>query len=153
VNVFRGVNNVTLDAKGRLSIPTRYRAQLKTSCDGQMVMTVDREHSLLLYPLPVWEDIERKLIKLPTLNKQARRLQRLLIGHATECELDGQGRVLVAPPLREFAELDKKTVMIGQGNKFEIWDEQTWVAKRDMWFEEESAEEGELSPELGTLSL
>ncbi|MEW4983242.1 MAG: division/cell wall cluster transcriptional repressor MraZ [Cycloclasticus sp.] len=152
-DLFRGVNNVTLDAKGRLSIPTRYRAQLKTSCDGQMVMTVDREHSLLLYPLPVWEDIERKLIKLPTLNKQARRLQRLLIGHATECELDGQGRVLVSPPLREFADLNKKTVMIGQGNKFEIWNEQTWIIKRDMWFEEENAEEGELSPELGMLSL
>ena len=106
-----------------------------------------------MYPLHVWEDIERKLIKLPTLNKQARRLQRLLIGHATECELDGQGRVLVSPPLREFAGLDKKVVMIGQGNKFEIWDEQTWVTKRDIWFEEENAEDGELSPELGSLSL
>ena len=136
-----------------MSIPTRYRAQLKASCDGQMVMTVDREHSLLLYPLQTWEDIERKLIKLPTLNKQARRLQRLLIGHATECEMDGQGRVLVAPPLREFAELDKKVVMTGQGNKFEIWNEQIWVAKRDQWFEEESLEEGDLSPELGALSL
>lgn len=136
-----------------MSIPTRYRAQLKASCDCQLVMTVDRDGSLLLYPLHTWEDIERKLIKLPTLNKQARRLQRLLIGHATECEMDGQGRVLVAPPLREFAELDKKVVMIGQGNKFEIWNEQTWLAKRDQWFEEESLEEGELSPELGALSL
>ena len=151
--MFRGVNNVTLDAKGRMSIPTRYRAQLKDSCDGQMVMTVDREGSLLLYPLPTWEDIERKLTKLPTLNKQARRLQRLLIGHATECEMDGQGRVLVAPPLREFAELGKKVVMIGQGNKFEIWDEQTWITKRDEWFEEENLEDGELSPELESLSL
>jgi MraZ protein len=61
--------------------------------------------------------------------------------------------VLVSPPLREFAELDKKTVMIGQGNKFEIWNEQAWVTKRDVWFEEEIAEEGDLSPELGTLSL
>ena len=151
--MFRGVNNVTLDAKGRMSIPTRYRAQLKASCDGQLVMTVDRDGSLLLYPLHTWIDIERKLTNLPTLNKQARRLQRLLIGHATECEMDGQGRVLVAPPLREFAELDKKVVMIGQGNKFEIWNEQTWITKRDQWFEEESLEEGELSPELGALSL
>lgn len=151
--LFRGVNNVTLDAKGRLSIPTRYRAQLMASCDGQMVMTVDREHSLLLYPLPVWEDIERKLIQLPTLNKQARRLQRLLIGHATDCELDGQGRVLVSPPLREFANLEKKIVMIGQGNKFEIWNDKTWVIKRDIWFEEENEEDGELSPELESLSL
>ncbi|ORU89942.1 MAG: division/cell wall cluster transcriptional repressor MraZ [Cycloclasticus sp. symbiont of Poecilosclerida sp. M] len=151
--MFRGVNNVTLDAKGRLSIPTRYRVQLLDTCNGQMVMTVDREHSLLLYPLATWEDIERKLIKLPSLDKQARRLQRLLIGHATECELDSQGRVLVSPPLREFAQLDKKVVMIGQGNKFEIWDNQTWAVKRDQWFDEENAAEGDLSPELGALSL
>ncbi|MEY8193298.1 MAG: division/cell wall cluster transcriptional repressor MraZ [Cycloclasticus sp.] len=136
-----------------MSIPTRYRAQLKDSCDAQLVMTVDRERSLLLYPLPAWEDIERKLIKLPSLNKQARRLQRLLIGHATECELDGQGRVLVSPPLREFAGLDKKVVMIGQGNKFEIWNEQAWLLKRDIWFEEENEEDGELSPELEALSF
>ena len=151
--MFRGVNNVTLDVKGRLSIPTRYRAQLLASCDGQMVMTIDREGSLLLYPLPVWENIERKLIELPSLNKKAKRLKRLLIGHATDCELDGQGRVLVSPPLRDFAELEKKVVMIGQGNKFEIWNEQAWAVNRDIWFEEENEEEGELSPELGSLSL
>ena len=151
--MFRGVNNVTLDAKGRLSIPTRYRARLKDSCDAQMVMTVDRERCLLLYPLPVWEEIESALVKLPSLNKQAQRLKRLLIGHATECELDGQGRVLVSPPLREFAGLEKKVVMIGQGNKFEIWDEQDWVLKRDIWFEEENEEKGELSPELEALSF
>ena len=152
--MYRGVNNVTLDAKGRLSVPTRYRAQLLASCDAQMVMTVDHlERSLLLYPLPVWEDIERKLIKLPSLNKQSKRLQRLLIGHATECELDGQGRVLVAPPLRQFADLDKKVVMIGQGNKFEIWSEQSWTVNRDVWFEEENDEDGDLPPELGSLSF
>lgn len=152
--MFRGVNNVTLDAKGRLSIPTRYRAKLQGICDGQLVVTVDRDHCLLLYPLHIWEEIERKLIKLPTLNRQARRLQRLLIGHASECELDSQGRVLLPPPLREFAELDKHVVLIGQGNKFEIWNEDTWSSNREQWFEEEISEEiGELSPELGTLSL
>lgn len=152
--MFRGVNNVTLDAKGRLSIPTRYRAKLQGICDGQLVVTVDRDHCLLLYPLHIWEEIERKLIKLPTLNRQARRLQRLLIGHASECELDSQGRVLLPPPLREFAELDKHVVLIGQGNKFEIWNEDAWSSNREQWFEEEISEEiGELSPELGTLSL
>ena len=151
--MFRGVNNVTLDAKGRLSIPTRYRAQLKDSCDAQLIMTVDRERCLSLYPLPVWEDIERALVKLSSLNKQAQRLKRLLLGHAVECELDGQGRVLVSPPLRDFAGLEKKVVMIGQGNKFEIWNEQAWLLKRDIWFEEESEEDGELSPELEALSF
>src|SRR3989344_2525408 len=105
--MFRGVNNLALDSKGRLAIPVRYRDTLARHCNGQMVLTVDRDHCLLLYPLPEWEEIERKLVKLPSLSKPARRLQRLLIGHATECELDAAGRILLAPPLREFASLVK----------------------------------------------
>jgi MraZ protein len=150
--MFRGVNALSLDSKGRLAIPTRYRDTLVRQCEGHMVMTVDRDHCLLLYPLPEWEEIERKLVKLPSFNPQARRLQRLLIGHATECDLDGNGRILVPPPLRDFAGLDKGVVMIGQGNKFEIWDEAAWTARRAEWL---SAGEGEneLPPELGSLSL
>ncbi|MGD8429262.1 MAG: division/cell wall cluster transcriptional repressor MraZ, partial [Ectothiorhodospiraceae bacterium] len=102
--------------------------------------------------LPEWETIEQKLVRLPTLNRTARRLQRLLIGHATECQLDGNGRILVPPPLREFAGLDKKTVLIGQGNKFELWDENAWTEKRDEWLAE-AAEEEELPDELESLSL
>lgn len=152
--LFRGVNPINLDAKGRLAIPTRYRAELQDSCEGQLVLTVDRDKCLLLYPLPEWEEIERKLTRLPSLNKQARRLQRLLIGHATECEMDSQGRVLVAEPLRKFANLDKNVVLIGQGNKFEIWDEETWNIRRDEWLEEESLEDlADLSPELESLAF
>ena len=92
------------------------------------------------------------MVKLPSLNKQARRLQRLLIGHATECELDGSGRILIPPPLREFSNLDKQIVLIGQGNKFEIWDENTWNERRDVWLAEEE-QELELSAELESLSL
>lgn len=150
--MFRGVNALNLDVKGRMAMPTKYRQSLMEHCDGQMVVTVDRDHCLLLYPLPEWEDIERKLVKLPSLNKQARRLQRLLIGHATECELDGSGRILIPPPLREFSNLDKQIVLIGQGNKFEIWDENTWNERRDVWLAEEE-QELELSAELESLSL
>ncbi len=150
--MFRGVNTLNLDSKGRMAIPTRYRETLAQHCNGQMVVTVDRDHCLLLYPLPNWEEIERKLVKLPSFNPQARRLQRLLIGHATECELDGNGRILVPPPLREFAGLDKGVVMIGQGNKFEIWDETTWNTRRAEWLG--AVDDGsELPPELGSLSL
>jgi MraZ protein len=116
------------------------------------VITVDRDQCLLLYPLPEWEEIERKLVKLPSFNPQARRLQRLLIGHATEVELDGSGRILLPPPLREFAGLDKGVVMIGQGNKFEIWDETRWGARRSEWLAA-AENEGELPDELGSLSL
>lgn len=133
-------------------MPTRYRDRLMSHCDGQLVVTVDRDHCLLLYPLPQWEELERKLVRLPSLNKQARRLQRLLIGHATEMELDGNGRILLPTPLREFAELDKRIVLIGQGNKFEIWNEVTWGERRDQWLNEVDGDE-DLPTELESLSL
>lgn len=152
--MFRGVNSLSLDSKGRLAVPMRYREMLMRHCNGQLVVTVDRDHCLLLYPLPDWEEIERKLVKLPSFNKQARRLQRLLIGHATEVELDASGRILVPPPLREFAALNKSVVMIGQGNKFEIWDETAWSARRTEWLsQEEQSEDGDLAAGLESLSL
>lgn len=153
VGLFRGVTQLSLDAKGRMAMPAKYRDRLLSQCGGQLVITVDRDHCLLLYPLPEWEEIERKLVKLPSLNPAARRLQRLLIGHATECELDGAGRILLPPPLREFAKLDKRLVLIGQGNKFELWDEDAWSAKREDWLAEEGAEGLQLPPELESLSL
>jgi MraZ protein len=151
--MYRGVSTINLDSKGRMAIPTRYRDALLRQCEGHMVITVDRDNCLLLYPLPEWEEIERKLVRLPSFNKQARRLQRLLIGHATECELDGNGRILLPPPLREFAGLDKAVVLIGQGNKFEVWDESRWASRRDEWMQADGEDEGELPDELGSLSL
>lgn len=150
--MFRGVNTLSLDNKGRLAIPARYRDTLTRHCNGQMVVTVDPDHCLLLYPLPDWEEIERKLVKLPSFNKQARRLQRLFIGHATECELDGAGRILLPPPLREFAGLEKDAVLIGQGNKFEIWNDAAWNAHRAEWLTEGGAE-GPLPSDLEQFSL
>lgn len=152
--MFRGVSSINLDEKGRLAVPTRYRAELGECCDHQLVVTVGLDKCLSLYPLPEFEEIERKLVKLPALNKQAKRLQRLLIGHAAECELDGQGRFLIPEPLRKFAALEKRVALVGQGNKFEIWDEESWNRKRDEWIEEERlGDDEDLSPELGSLSL
>lgn len=151
--MFRGVNSLNLDAKGRMVMPTRYRQRLMDSCNGQLVITVDRDHCLLLYPLPEWELIERKLAKLPSFNKQARRLQRLLIGHATEVELDGAGRVLLPPLLRDFASLDKRAVLIGQSNKFELWSEELWNERRDAWLAEDGESELELPADMESLSL
>ncbi|MGH8193153.1 MAG: division/cell wall cluster transcriptional repressor MraZ [Woeseiaceae bacterium] len=149
--MFRGATKVTLDAKGRLAIPTRYRERLATRCEGLLVATVDRDYCLLLYPFPDWEEIERKLVRLPSLNKQARRLQRLMVGYATELELDGHGRILLPKELREFAALDRQAILIGQGNKFELWDEERWNQKRDAWLGEE--DEVDLPAELESLSL
>ncbi|HET6725412.1 MAG TPA: division/cell wall cluster transcriptional repressor MraZ [Gammaproteobacteria bacterium] len=150
--MLRGVNTLALDAKGRLAIPTRYRDGLAQRCAGQMVITVDYDRCLLLYPLPDWEELEQKLVRLSGLNKQSRRLQRLLMGHATDLELDSHGRVLLPAPLREFASLDRRVVLIGQGNKFELWDEDTWTERRDVWIDEADEDES-LPEELARLSL
>lgn len=149
--MFRGATKVTLDAKGRLAIPTRYRERLAARCDGQLVATVDRDYCLLLYPLPDWEEIEQKLIRLPSLNKQARRLQRLMVGYATELDIDANGRILLSRELREFAGLGRQAILIGQGNKFELWDETSWNEKRDAWLGDE--DEADLPAELESLSL
>lgn len=136
--MFRGVSQLNLDTKGRIAIPSRYRAVLEDKAQGRVVVTVDRDGCLLLYPSPEWDQIEQMLMSRPNLHPQVRRLQRLLVGHATDCELDAQGRLLLPSPLREFAGLDKKVVLVGQGNKFEIWDEQNWSRNRDLWFEAET---------------
>lgn len=116
-------------------MPTRYRRRLQENCEGQMVLTIDADRCLLLYPLPVWETIEQQLIELPSADATSRALKRLLLGHAEECALDGSGRLLLSAPLREFAGLGKKIVLVGQGNKFELWDETAWYRQRDDWID------------------
>lgn len=150
--MFRGATKITLDAKGRLAVPTRYRERIASRCANQLVTTVDRDHCLLIYPMPDWEDIERKLERLPSLQKSARRLQRLMIGYATEMELDGQGRVLMPKELREFAGIERHAMLIGQGRKFELWDEQRWCERRDEWLADDD-DEAPLSAELESLTL
>lgn len=151
--MFRGANKVTLDAKGRMAIPTRYRERIADLCEGRLVVTVDRDYCLLVYPLPEWEDIEHKLVRLPTLNRQARRLQRLMIGYASEVELDGHGRILLPKELREFGGLTRQAILIGQGNRFELWDETRWNERRDEWLSEEATEADGLPDELESLSF
>ena len=150
---FRGINNIAVDAKGRMAMPARYRERLLDGCGGRLVVTVDQDHCLLVYPLPEWEVIEEKLINLPSLNKQSRLLQRLLIGYATDLEMDAQGRILLPAMLREYAGLKKKAVIIGQGKKLEIWDEDSWVASQEEWVAAVQADEGELPAALEDLSL
>tara|TARA_B100001057_G_scaffold472978_1_gene536882 strand:- start:1518 stop:1967 length:450 start_codon:yes stop_codon:yes gene_type:complete len=135
--MFRGASKVSLDAKGRLAIPTRYRERLLTRCCGNLILTVDKDHCLLLYPLPDWEELERKLVRLPSMNKVARRIVRIMVGYATEVDMDGNGRILISRELREFASLDRQGIFLGQGNKFELWDEPTWNEKRDAWLSDD----------------
>ncbi len=150
--MFRGVNTLNLDAKGRMAMPSKYREKLTEQCSGQLVVTLDlNDPCLLLYPLPAWEEIERQLVRLPNINPQTRKLQRLLIGHASECEFDNSGRILLPPLLRERVNLEKRVTLIGQGKKFEIWDEQVWNEQRDSWLTETDSET--LSADLENISL
>lgn len=150
--MFRGATKVTLDDKGRMVLPTRHRQRAQERGEGKLVITVDRDQCLLIYPLPDWEQIERKLMSLPSLHERSRRLQRLMVGHATELELDGQGRLLVPPELREFAQLQRHGMLIGQGNRLELWDEARWNDQRSFWLKSEETA-SDLSAELDSLSL
>lgn len=139
---FRGVSNLSLDAKGRIVLPARYRDRLLEICQSQLIVTIDTDQPcLLIYPLPEWEQIEEKIEALPSFNPATRRIQRLLIGHATEVEVDTNGRMLLSNPLREYARLGKKVVLIGQGKKFELWDELLWAERMQSWLEESGADE------------
>jgi MraZ protein len=150
--MFRGASKLTLDIKGRMVMPTRYRERLQERCGGKLVVTVDKDQCLLIYPFPDWEEIERKLMKLPSFDRQSRQLQRLMVGHATELDLDAQGRVLLPPNLREFASLTRDAVLIGQGLRFELWDEEKWNQRRDEWLASEDSAT-DVSADLEALSL
>jgi len=152
-DLFRGVTTLNLDAKGRMAIPARYRDRIRESCASQLVVTVDKDRCLLLYPAPEWADIEQKLDGMPSFNKTARKLQRLYIGHAHEVEMDAQGRILLPTELRRFANLDKHIALVGQGKKFELWDEETWNGRVDDWFGEVDLDVDDLPPEFGSLSI
>ena len=135
--MFRGNTEINIDNKGRFAVPTKYRAMLKEQSGGRVVVTIDTDSPcLLIYPLNVWQVIEEKIQSLPTFNAATRRIQRLLIGHAHECELDAQGRVLLAPVLRKHAQIDKKLMLVGQGKKFEVWSETRWESECQAWLEQ-----------------
>jgi MraZ protein len=113
-------------------MPSRYRDELVSRCAGQLIVTIDAvDPCLCVYPLPEWELIEAKLRELPSLREETRRLQRLLIGNAVDLELDGSGRFLVPPRLRAHAGLDKHAMLVGQLNKFQLWNEDAWNALAD----------------------
>ena len=150
--MFRGGSTVNLDAKGRLAFPTRYRGLIDERCEGRVVLTVHDEGCLLLYPYPDWDEIERKLVRLPNQDKRTRMLQRMFLGHATELDVDKNGRILVPPRLREFANLEKRVVLAGLGNKFEIWNEAAWEQRCSDWVADDS-DAGKLPDSLESLTL
>lgn len=129
--MFQGAAQLNLDNKGRLAIPSRHRDMLLAHCAGQLVLTADADGCLLLYPQPEWQPIREKLMQLSAFNPRIRALQRFLVGHAEDVVMDAAGRVLISPTLRNYAALDKRVMLIGQGNKFEVWDEARWQAQHE----------------------
>ena len=142
--MFKGIHNINLDAKGRLTIPTKYRNTINDQSNGNMVVTIDSEEKcLLLYPATVFSNIEKRINDLPSFTKNHRRIQRLIIGHAEDLELDSSGRILLSKPLRAVSEMSKKVTLIGQGDKFEIWSDDIWSNRVNKWRSEETDESSE----------
>ncbi|PCJ25081.1 MAG: cell division/cell wall cluster transcriptional repressor MraZ [SAR86 cluster bacterium] len=151
--MFRGINTINLDAKGRLAMPARYRELLASQNIDQLVVTIDPNHScLMLYPVAEWDQIERQIESLSSFDPVTQRIKHLLIGHATDLELDGSGRILLPQELRLYAKLEKHVCLIGQGKKLEIWSQEIWSQQRDKWLGESSTE-GEFSDKLHSLPL
>lgn len=135
--VFRGIHVVGIDDKGRMAMPAKYRKDLTTYCRGELIVTLDRDGCLLIYPAGDWRAKEKDLLALPAMNPGARFVQRLMVGHATDCTMDKQGRLLLPPALRDVGGIaHRSAVLLGQGNKFELWDEKVWAQRRDAWLEE-----------------
>ena len=155
--VFRGAATINIDVKGRIAMPIRFRdlfiGKAEPGINPQLVVTIDTEEPcLLVYPLHEWDYIQQKLEQLPSFNPTARRIQRLLIGHATDLELDANGRILLPGLLREYAQLDKKVMLLGQGKKIELWSESLWNTRRETYLQANSNTE-ELPELLHQLSL
>ncbi len=152
--MFRGTSAITLDSKNRITIHTRYREELFADCQGKMVCTVDIQHPcLLLYPLPEWEEIELKLCELSSMNPQERLLQQVLLGNASDCEIDKSGRLLINGPLRQHAGLKKNLMLVGQLRKFEIWNDSAWQNQMQQGIAQIQSGEIELTDRLLDLSL
>ena len=151
--MFRGINPINLDAKGRATLPAKYRDRVTNRCDGHMVLTVHPfDRCLLLYPLADWEVIESQVNALPnSTSRQARRLQHLMVGYATELDLDAANRLLLPAMHRDHAELDKRLILVGQGQKFEIWNEARWTSMTEIYLNE--TVDDDASVELINLSL
>ncbi|PID63292.1 MAG: cell division/cell wall cluster transcriptional repressor MraZ [Gammaproteobacteria bacterium] len=151
---FRGIDKLSVDAKGRLAVPKAHRDRLAEHGISELVITVDQSGCLLVYPEPVWDEVEQKLASLPNSAQRVRRMVRLTLGYATGVEIDGSGRVLLSNELRDYAGIEKKAVLIGQGKKFEIWNEEAWAAETARWKEDfNDMDSGDVPDVLQDLSI
>ena len=125
---FHGAAVITLDAKGRVAIPTRQRSALLQA--GQsLVLTAHPDGCVLIYPVVEWEPVREKVAAFPSMDPVASWWKRLLLGFEEHASPDGSGRILLPPALRLHAKLERDAMMVGQGHYFELWDAGVWAAK------------------------
>ena len=128
--MFQGAAALSVDAKGRIAVPARHRDALVP--DGApLVITAHPHRCLLVYPQHAWEPISRQIAAMPGLDPRTATLKRLLVGFAQSETLDGAGRALIAPSLRQWASLDKQVWLVGQGSHFELWSDAGWQAQQE----------------------
>ncbi|MCX7814470.1 MAG: division/cell wall cluster transcriptional repressor MraZ [Tepidimonas ignava] len=124
--MFQGASSLVLDAKGRLSVPTRHRDVLLATAAGQLTITKHPHGCLMIFPRPEWEAFRQRIAQLPM---SAQWWKRIFLGNAQDVEMDAQGRVLIAPELRNAAGITKEAMLLGMGNHFELWDAATYAAQ------------------------
>lgn len=124
--MFQGASSLSLDAKGRLSVPTRHRDVLSATAGGQLTITRHPDGCLMIFPRPEWEKFRERITALPM---SAQWWKRIFLGNAMDVEMDGTGRVLVSPELRQAAGITRESVLLGMGGYFELWDKATHDAK------------------------
>jgi len=127
--MFRGSFEHSVDSKGRVSVPSKFRDVIADRYDGRLVMAMDYDKCLTVYPLEEWEKLEEKIRSLPTMKKEVKDFMRFLLSSATECELDKQGRILIPPAHREHAGIAKNVILVGIIDKIEVWDTGAWKVR------------------------
>ena len=127
--MFRGIANLSVDAKGRIAVPKIHRDRLEAENVTELMATIDPDRCLLIYAMEHWREFENTIMSLPNADPYNRVLQRYYVGHATELELDSNGRILIPAVLRDYAAIEKKAVMLGQGQKLELWSDEVWQEK------------------------
>lgn len=125
-NMLGGVSILNLDSKGRLAIPAKHRETLLRLYSPSLVVTLEANDHLLVYPENNWRVVEERLLKLPTGNPVLKAYQRLVLGHAENQDMDASGRILLPSRLRERVALAKEVALVGMGNRFELWDVAKW---------------------------
>ena len=152
--MFRGIHKVTVDSKGRFAVPTKIRDLLNRKQVFDLVLTLNPwDRALWVYPLLEWERIEGVLTSLSDFDKQTRRTKQIMRGYASDCNLDPQGRILLPQEIRTLICLGKESVLLGQGNKLEIWDSTVWKEERDSWLDSVENADPLKSNGLDSLSL